>query len=89
MRLFCLGSQDPHDSGMIEPQADLLLALKTLVEDEIGLELNVRHLEHDGMPALGIACAKDRRHAAARDHFLDLVLIERLPRNHVWHGFRT
>ncbi len=74
---------------MIESQADLLLSLKTLMEDEIGLELNVRHLEHDGMPGLGIACAKDRRHAAARDHFLDPVVIERLPRNHVWHGFRT
>src|SRR5438045_9687798 len=65
---------------------DLLLAQETLVEDEVALVLEMRHLQHDRPAGLRVAGAKQRRHAAARDDVGELVLIERLARCELPHA---
>src|SRR6266702_926217 len=68
--------QDLDDLGMGEPQADLLLAQEALVEDDVALVLDMRHLEHDPGTRLPIDSLEDRGHPAPRQDVRELVLID-------------
>src|ERR1700691_4846314 len=61
---------------MIEAAADFLFALEAPVKDHVALELQVGNLDRDGRTAQPVDGLEDRRHAAARDEFGELVLIK-------------
>ena len=61
---------------MIESCSDLLLALKAIEENRIGLDFRVRHLQRNLLPGASIGSAKDGRHAAAGNQGIYLVMVK-------------
>src|SRR5579872_1164347 len=80
-----LGLEDPDDVRVRELLADLLLALEALVEGDVALVVQVRHLERDDRPARVVDGLEDRRHPAAGEELGQLVLIEAIARDEVAH----
>ena len=69
-----------HYRGMIQGFANLLLALKALVEQEVAFYFGVRHFEGDVIAGEQVRRPQDRGCITARDNILDRVPIELTPR---------
>ncbi|HEX7679715.1 MAG TPA: hypothetical protein VF713_16410 [Thermoanaerobaculia bacterium] len=61
---------------MIEASADALLAVESLVENDVALVFQVRHLQADRLADLGIVSLERRGHRRSRQQVRDEVLVE-------------
>ena len=82
---FAARGEDLDDIGMVQTLADRFLAAEALVEDHVGFELGIGHLQGDGLTVFGVNRREDRGHAAARDQLGDLILVEALPDTDLAH----
>ena len=64
---------------MVEPLTDLLFARKTLVKDDVALEMQIGQLECDDGARFRVARFEYRGHATPREELFELVLIEAIP----------
>jgi hypothetical protein len=73
---------------MIESLPDFLFPPKSFEEDDVALEVQMRHLESDQRARLGIDRLEDRGHAAVAEQLLELVLIEPIADEQLSHAPR-
>ena len=73
---------------MIELPANLSFALESVVEDDIALRLGMRDFDGDLSSGASVCGSEDGRHSATRHKFLQMILVELIPRSEWSHSQR-